>query len=133
MKTLISLFEAGIALVLALVFGVSADLDRAQAEAATQMAYAVVTAKVQEVAACECGDTCKCEGECKCVGCKLDGSCCKCGTKAEPEPIEWKWFDGEYRKLQGEKVLEVRKYKKVAVQVCNGRRCTVSYKWIPVQ
>lgn len=122
-----------VAVILALIFGIHASEPRAESDASTHMAYAVVITKKAEPKPQPKPDGKAPKAkptDCKCVDCK----CANC-----PEdclPVEWKWdaTKGEYHKMQGATVLETRKYKKVAIQSCNGRRCVITgYQWVPVK
>jgi hypothetical protein len=141
----------GIAFLIGGLLGALPDTEQAKSDAAVAVAYAAIAKpkpapqpapvpvtpdkpKPDETLACECQDGCNCGETCDCVGCKLDGSCCDCG-----KPAEWSAFIptgknlGEYRKVRGSKVLEVRKYIYLRTQTCHGTHCTFSWKWVPAK
>jgi hypothetical protein len=127
-----------VTLLLVFLLGVHAIAERANSDASVNVAYASLVkpeAKPQpkptpgETLACECQDGCECGDNCKCVGCKLDGSCCKCAKPSEVAD-KWQWSvtgpsAGEYRK--GDKVVV---YKLVNVRVCSGRTCRMEARWV---
>ena len=120
-------------ILLVAIFGIAPNSDKAGSDASTGVAYA----SLQKAEAPKpkppgdaplhppCPEACKCE-DCKCTNCPADCTA----------PAEWKWFPdaGEMRLMKGDAVTETRKYKKVAVMSCTGRRCVVTeYKWVPLQ
>lgn len=138
--------KAIIAGLLALLFGIHADTEKAKADASCCVAYAVVAKeekkpepkpepkpdggakpkeKPESNGICECDKECPGDGKCQCPDCKKDGSCCQCGLK-------WTWkqtgeLTGEYQKAHGDKVWAARKYvrKRIEQKVCDGRSCRI--------
>jgi hypothetical protein len=129
-----------IAMLLALVFGAQVDHEKGKSDAAVGIAYAVVAKpdKPQKVSAkCSCKD-CKCV-DCKCENC---GEKCACLVgKVAPKQV-WKFFrngnTGEQRLLEGDKVIQVKKFKLTNLygQSCNGRTCSrvvIGHKWVEIK
>lgn len=88
------------------------------------------------VKGCTCGDDCKCES-CKCENCKCKDCDGKPKTVQAEKISKWEWFAcganaGEYRKIQGTEVLQTLRYEKRTFQSCQGRRCTLTTKWVLV-
>lgn len=121
--------------IIVLIFGIKASADRANAEAASNTAYAsmfkATPAPAPKPAPKPDGEAPKAKpAECKCADCKCENCPSDC------LPVEWKWdaTNGEYHKMQGATVLETRKYKRVAVTTCTKRGCYITeYKWVPAQ
>lgn len=120
--------------ILLALFGMHANLDSAATDAASNVAYASLQKAASPAPAPkpkpDPGAPKALPAACKCTDCK----CENCPTDCTP--AEWKWFPeaGELRQMKGATVIETRKYKKVAVMSCSGRRCVVTgYKWVPVE
>lgn len=139
-----------IAWILALLFG-GVDVDKAHSDASTALAYASVAVPEpkppkpdkpdkpdgDKPKTCECKDGCNCGPVCECPGCKKDGSCCDCGKK-QPIKAVWQWvktgeLTGEYKKVEGDKVLSTTKYKrtKFTKKVCGPRSCKLVTEYTP--